>query len=565
MLQTKTGPIGEILADIEIITAEQLAEAAQIERTTGKHIGDILVELGYIDEKTLMKAYEYYFRIVFYDLSKMDIPLDLSETVNPTIAKQYTVVPIHSDGNQLTVATADPLNFQAIDDIKLKSRMKIVTVLATRKNILNKISLLYERIQTDAVMETLNKEYNEIDIESEEVGQDVSGDAVGNAPVVKLVNLLIDRAITARASDIHVEPMEDHVRVRFRIDGVMTEQLKITKAAHATLVARLKIMSDMDIAEKRVPQDGRVQIAYNGQNVDLRLSVLPTVNGEKVVIRILGGRTVALDRKALGFSEYNSKMFDEILHNPHGIILVSGPTGSGKTTTLYTILSELNKPTLNIITVEDPVEYRMAGINQVQINTKAGLTFASGLRSILRQDPDIIMVGEIRDGETAEIAVRASITGHLVLSTIHTNDSPSTITRLIDMGIESFLVSSAVVGVISQRLVRRICPECKQAHELLPSEKRLLKLNEDSEIVSYIGAGCKSCSNTGYKGRIAIHEVLVMDKRMRDLVDKHATDEQIRSVFISAGGKTLRDSCIQLVLDGVTTIDELIKVAYNTD
>ncbi|MDD4698864.1 MAG: ATPase, T2SS/T4P/T4SS family [Oscillospiraceae bacterium] len=564
-MQTKTSPIGEMLADIEIITSEQLAVVVEQERTTGKHIGQILLDLGYIDEEILMQAYEYYFRIVFYDLSKMDIPLDLSETVSQSIAKQYTVVPIYSDGTQLTIATADPLDFQAIDDVKLKSKMKILPVLATRKNILSKISLLYERIQTDAVMEKLNKEYTELDLVVDESMQDIAEDDIGNAPVVKLVNLLIDRAITARASDIHIEPMEDHVRVRFRIDGVMSEQLKITKAAHNTLVARLKIMSDMDIAEKRVPQDGRVQTTYNGQNIDLRLSVLPTVNGEKVVIRVLGGRSVTLDRKSLGFSEYNSKMFDEILRNPHGIILVSGPTGSGKTTTLYTILNELNKPSLNIITIEDPVEYRMPGINQIQINTKAGLTFASGLRSILRQDPDVIMVGEIRDGETAEIAVRASITGHLVLSTIHTNDSPSTITRLIDMGIESFLVSSAVVGVISQRLVRRICPDCKQVRELLPSEKRLMKLSEDSEVESYKGIGCKNCNNTGFKGRIAIHEVLVMDKKMRELVDKRATADQIRTVFTSSGGKTLRDSCIQLVLDGVTTVEELIKVAYNTD
>jgi type IV pilus assembly protein PilB len=452
------------------------------------------------------------------------------------------------------------MNFQAIDDVKLQTKLDIKAVLATPTDIKLAISKLFEQTQTDEAVEDLNKEYTLDDVEklSEEINENVD-----NAPVVRLVNLIINQAIHSRASDIHIEPLENIVRIRFRIDGELYEQLSITKSAHAAVVTRLKIMGEMDIAEKRIPQDGRVQTSFNGLNVDLRLSVLPTVNGEKIVIRVLGGRGVALERKQLGFTDKNSELFDEILKNPNGIILVSGPTGSGKSTTLYTVLNEINKPTVNIITVEDPVEYRLAGINQVQVNPKAGLSFAAGLRSILRQDPDIIMIGEIRDGETAEIAVRASITGHLVLSTIHTNDSASTVTRLIDMGIEPFLVSVSLVGVVAQRLIRRICPQCKAPKDANFAEQMLLNLDGPHKI--YSGVGCPNCNNTGYKGRIAVHEILVMNKELRNLVDTNANAEQIRQVASKYGTKTLKDSCIELVLNGISTVEEMIRVAYTTD
>jgi type IV pilus assembly protein PilB len=452
------------------------------------------------------------------------------------------------------------MNFHALDDIKLETKLEIKPVLATSSDIKSTIVKLYERTQTDEAVEDLNKEYTLEDVEmlSEKIN-----DNVDNAPVVRLVNLIINHAISSRASDAHIEPMENIVRIRFRIDGELYEQLTITKSAHAAVVTRLKIMGDMDIAEKRLPQDGRVQTMFGNTPIDLRLSVLPTVNGEKVVIRILGGRGIALERKQLGFTDKNSELFDEILRNPNGIILVSGPTGSGKSTTLYTVLNEINKPGINVITVEDPVEYRLGGINQVQVNNKAGLTFANGLRSILRQDPDVIMIGEIRDGETAEIAVRASITGHLVLSTIHTNDSASTVSRLVDMGIEPFLVSVALVGVVAQRLVRRICPKCKVTRPIDLIEMKLLQLEEPRDI--HKGVGCANCNNTGYKGRIAIHEILVMNRELRKLVDTGASSDKIKQAAVASGTKTLRDSCIELVLNGTTTIEELIKVTYNTD
>lgn len=555
-------PLGELLVEIGVITRPQLEEVLKLQATSGggKPLGDILLSMGYITERQLMKALEYRFRIPFYDLSTMELPPEMSQIISHETAKTYTVVPISKEGKQLILATSDPMNFQAIDDVKLQTKMEVKPVLATPTDIKLAISKLFEQTQTDEAVEDLNKEYTLDDVEklSEEINENVD-----NAPVVRLVNLIINQAIHSRASDIHIEPLENIVRIRFRIDGELYEQLSITKSAHAAVVTRLKIMGEMDIAEKRIPQDGRVQTSFNGLSVDLRLSVLPTVNGEKIVIRVLGGRGVALERKQLGFTDKNSELFDEILKNPNGIILVSGPTGSGKSTTLYTVLNEINKPAINVITVEDPVEYRLAGINQVQVNPKSGLTFAAGLRSILRQDPDVIMVGEIRDAETAEIAVRASITGHLVLSTIHTNDSAATISRLIDMGIEPFLVSAALVGVVAQRLIRRICPQCKAPKEADFAEQMILNLEGPTKIFS--GVGCPNCNNTGYKGRIAVHEILVMNKELRGLVDNRATSEQIRHVASKYGTKTLKDSCIELVLTGVSTVEELLRVAYTSD
>lgn len=560
-MPTGNNPLGELLVETGSITREQLEEALKEQQhTTGKTLGEILLSLGYISEKQLMRALEYRLKTPFYDLSEMEIPPEMAQYISHETAKKYTVVAIAKDGHQLTVATTDPMNFYALDDIKLESKMDIKPVLATSSDIRNAIVRLYEKSQTTEAVEDLNKEYTIEEVES--LSEEIS-DNVDNAPVVRLVNLIINHAINSRASDIHIEPSENKVRIRFRIDGDLYEQLTITKSAHAAVVARLKIMGNMNIAEKRIPQDGRAQIMYNGLPVDLRMSVLPTVNGEKVVVRVLGGRNVILDRKELGFTEKNSEMFDQILQNPNGIILVSGPTGSGKSTTLYTILKELNRPNINIITVEDPVEYRMPGINQVQVNPKAGLTFASGLRSILRQDPDVIMIGEIRDVETAEIAVRASITGHLVLSTIHTNDSASTVTRLLNMGIEPFLVSASLVGVVAQRLVRRICNHCKTEREATDPEMRLLGV--DHPVRVYEGVGCPLCNQTGYKGRTAIHEIMVVNKEMRELINRSCSAEELRAMAVQNGTKTLREGCADLVLQGVTTMEELIRVTYSNE
>ena len=561
ILTTNNMPLGELLVEINVISQKQLDKAFEVQKTSeGKSLGDVLIDLGYITEKQYMKALEYRFRIPFVDLATMEIPSELSNVLSPDTAKQYTIVPVELKDNKLTIAVSDPMNFQAFDDVKLQTKLDVKTVLATPTDIKSAIIKLYEQTQTDEAMEDLNNEYTIEDVEklSEEVNNNVD-----SAPVVRLVNLIITQAINSRASDVHIEPLENIVRVRFRIDGVLYEQLTIKKAAYPAIVTRIKIMGNMNIAEKRIPQDGRYQTTFNGTTIDLRLSILPTVNGEKVVLRILGGKGVALERKQLGFNEKNSKMFDRILQNPNGIILVSGPTGSGKSTTLYTVLKEINKPETNIITVEDPVEYRMEGINQVQVNPKAGLTFASGLRSILRQDPDVIMIGEIRDSETAEIAVRASITGHLVLSTIHTNDSASTITRLVDMGIEPYLVSASVVGVIAQRLVRRICPKCKIERDMTDAEMELINIHTPMKV--YKGKGCKNCNNTGYKGRIAIHEVLVMNKEICEAIENKETTERLREIAKANGTESLRESCFELVKSGITTVDELVKVTYSND
>ncbi len=554
-------PVGELLVETEIITKEQLDEAVNLQLTSGgKPIEEILLSAGYITEKQLMKAFEYRYKIPLYDLNTIEIPSELSLLISHETVRKHTIIPVMRNDRLLTIATADPMDFKAIDDVKLETKLDIRTVLALPSEIKSAIVKLYEHSQTNETLEDVNKEYI-----LDNVGKlsEIIDESVDNAPIVRLVNLLITHAINSHSSDIHIEPMENIIRIRFRIDGELYEQLSIPKSAHAAIITRLKIMGDMDIAEKRLPQDGRAQTIFNGMNIDLRLSILPTVNGEKAAIRILGGRGIILERKELGFTEGNSILFDQILRKPNGLILVAGTTGSGKTTTLYTVLGELNKPGINIITVEDPVEYRLSGINQVQVNPKAGLTFASGLRSILRQDPDMIMIGEIRDTETVEIAVRASITGHLVLSTIHTNDSASTVSRLTDMGIEPFLVAASLSGVVSQRLVRRICSDCKTSHITSAEEQAILMLDNPQNI--YTGVGCIKCGNTGYKGRIAVHEILVMNKEIRELIVNRGSTEQLRQLAAKNGTLTLKQICTDYVLKGITTVDELLKVAYNNE
>ncbi len=549
--------LGQILIATGAITEEKLTEALQTQAAApGRPLGAILVGMGAITEKQLMQALERRFKIPFYDLSLIDLDPDLAQIINHQTAKKYTLVPVKLEDNQLTVATADPLNYKALDDIRLQSRKSIKQVLATSSDIKSAILRLYEQTQTTEAVESLNQEWviEDMDRLSDEISEDID-----SAPVVRMVNLILNQAINSRASDLHIEPAESTVRVRFRIDGQLYEQLTLQKTAHAALITRLKIMGNMDIAEKRIPQDGRAQTIFNGQHIELRLSSMPTVYGEKMVIRILGGRGGASNRQGLGLSAANERLFDQIMKNTNGMILVSGPTGSGKTTTLYTLLEELNRPAINIITIEDPVEYRLDGVNQVQINPRAGLTFATGLRSILRQDPDVIMVGEIRDTETAEIAVRASITGHLVLSTIHTNDAASTVTRLIDMGVQRYLVASSLVGVVAQRLVRRICPVCRVSREAEPHE---LKLLGRQAATLFSAKGCPHCSHTGYRGRAAVHEILVMNKELRALVDAGASADELRQAAARGGTQSLQANCTELVLEGVTTLQELLRVAY---
>lgn len=553
--------LGQLLVEAEIITPKQLEETLEIQTKTSQKLGEILIEKGIVTEQQILKTLEYQYHIPYYDLGATPIDAMIPGLISENIARKHTLVPIKKENGVLTVAMADPLDFYALDDVKRASGLEVKPAMATKSDILNAIERFYGKETAEKAVEELAQTYDITDL----AGIDEQfGDEVTNAPVVRLVNSIILHAIKTNSSDIHIEPLEEEMRIRFRVDGELQEVMRTKKNAHPAVVTRIKIMGQMDIAEKRLPQDGRIEVSLENNDVDLRISILPTVHGEKIVIRVLGMSGASGFTKAdLGFTPENLELFEKIIKSPNGIILVSGPTGSGKTTTLYAVLQEINKPTLNIITVEDPVEYRMAGISQVQVNTKAGLTFASGLRSILRQDPDIIMIGEIRDSETAQIAIRSAITGHLVLSTIHTNDAAASVARLVDMGIEPYLVSSSVVGLIAQRLVRKICPKCKSSYRPDHTEMMLLKLREPQML--YKGLGCPACNYTGYSKRTAVHEIIPINKDIRELIDRRSTSDQIRHVAARFGFTSLRDNCSRLVLDGVTTTEELIKVTYSIE
>ena len=552
--------LGELLIESGFISNEQMGNLLILQKSSGKKLGEVIIEEGILDEQQIIEVLEFQLRIPKFDFDTDIVQSDTPKLISENMAKKYIIIPVHREKDTLTVAMYDPLDLFAIDDVKLNTGLEIKPALALKSNILNAIARYYGKESAEKAVEDFKKQYN-FDQIIEEDSDSLSD--INNAPVVRLVNSVIQHAMKVRASDIHIEPLEKSLRIRFRIDGELQEIMRSSKAAHPAVVTRIKIMGRMDIAEKRIPQDGRMEMTIDGKEIDLRLSVLPTVYGEKVVIRLLGRSDMMLTKSQLGFSNVNITLFDKIIKSPNGIILVTGPTGSGKTTTLYAVLRELNKISSNIITVEDPVEYRLEGVNQVQVNNKAGLTFANDLRSILRQDPDIIMIGEIRDSETAQIAVRAAITGHLVLSTIHTNDSASTISRLVDMGVEPYLVSSSVVGIISQRLVRKICGHCKKSYKPDLTEMSLLKLRESQPL--FKGTGCSACGNTGYKGRTAIHEIMLVGKDIRELIDRHGTIDQMRLMASKNGTISLRDSCTKLVLEGKTSVEELLRMTYSLD
>ena len=558
--------LGDILIDNGFLSQAELQEALEAQRndSTKKRLGEIIVEKGLLTELDILRAISSQYDLPIIDLQQVDIDQEATKVVTEQYCEENLIIPVAFDGDddnkKLVVAIYDPLNILVTDDLRFRTGKDIVTLLAPKQQILAAIKMNYGR---EVAKQAADDLASDLDIDDmKKLGDEIT-DEVNNAPVVKLVNSIIEFAIRANSSDIHIEPMEDRVRVRIRIDGVLQEIMSNPVAARDAIITRIKILSGMNIAEKRIPQDGRVQTTINGNPVDMRVSILPTVHGEKTVIRILAKNDANLNRKYLGISEHNNEMIDKIVKVPQGVCLISGPIGSGKTTTLYTLLSEKNTPETNIVTVEDPVEIQIPGINQVQVNAKAGMTFASGLRSILRQDPDIILVGEIRDGETAEIAMRAAITGHLVFSTIHTNDAVSSINRLIDMGIEPFMVSTALIGVVAQRLVRRICTNCREEYTPGPDEVELLKLKPGQKL--YRGAGCSECGEKGYKGRIAIHEVVIMTKAMRALLERRASEDEMRALAISEGTLMLADSAAALVLEGITTVAEMSKVTYSID
>ncbi len=558
--------LGDILIDSGFLSQAELQEALEAQRndSTKKRLGEIIVEKGLLTELDILRAISSQYDLPIIDLQQVDIDQEATKIVPEQYCEENLIIPVAFDGDddnkKLVVAIYDPLNILVTDDLRFRTGKDIVTLLAPKQQILSAIKMNYGK---EVAKQAADDLASDLDIDDmKKLGDEIT-DEVNNAPVVKLVNSIIEFAIRANSSDIHIEPMEDRVRVRIRIDGVLQEIMSNPVAARDAIITRIKILSGMNIAEKRIPQDGRVQTIINGKPVDMRVSILPTVHGEKTVIRILAKNDANLNRKYLGISEHNNEMIDRIVKVPQGVCLISGPTGSGKTTTLYTLLSEKNTPETNIVTVEDPVEIQIPGINQVQVNAKAGMTFASGLRSILRQDPDIILVGEIRDGETAEIAMRAAITGHLVFSTIHTNDAVSSINRLIDMGIEPFMVSTALIGVVAQRLVRRICTNCREEYTPGPDEVELLKLKPGQKL--YRGAGCSECGEKGYKGRIAIHEVVIMTKAMRALLERRASEDEMRALAVSEGTLMLADSAAALVLEGITTVAEMSKVTYSID
>lgn len=555
--------IESLLLETGKVTPADLKAAFDKQSLSGKRIEEILVEEGIITEKELLQIMEIYLGIKHVELEKIAIDQEVAKSVSEALANKYNLIPIGMDKDKIVVAMYNPLNLFAIDDVKFATGFEVEPVIASKEDIKKAIDKLYSKQTAEKAAKDLSNEFD-IPEEGKEEENDYI-DEVNNAPAVRLVNSIITQAVKSRASDIHVEPFENYIKIRFRIDGQLQEIMKAAKQTAAAIVTRIKIMANLNIAEKRLPQDGRIMITVDNRDVDLRISVLPTVFGEKVVMRLLNRSNFLVSKEQLGISPEDMVKVEKLIHDPYGIILLTGPTGSGKSTTLYTLLNELNTPGKNIITVEDPVEYMMEGVNQVQVNTKIGLTFASGLRSILRQDPDIIMIGEIRDNETAEIAIRAAITGHLVLSTIHTNDAPSSVTRLIDMGIQPFLVSSALTGAIAQRLVRRVCPNCAYEYEASENEKVALGIDPSKKLILKKGKGCNLCGHTGYYSRIGIYEVMEMTREHKAALAVNANSDVLKDISLKNGMKTLKDSCIDYVLKGITTVDELVRTTFIKD
>jgi len=555
--------LGELLLQEGLIEAEQLTRALEEQQHGGERVGTVLIKLGFISDDVLVEFLARQFHVPSVNPSRLTIPKEIISLIPPEIAQKYQAVPFGLMGQTLNVAMADPGNLFIIDDIRFLTRKNIQVHVASEaiiKRVLGRYQTGDENI--DEVLTRLRDDA-EVDLVDSSQEMDISflEDAAEQAPVVKLVNHILLDAIRKQASDIHVEPYERSLRVRYRLDGVLYEMMRPPLQLKNAMVSRLKIMSRLDIAERRLPQDGRIKLKARGREMEFRVSVMPTLFGEKVVLRLLDKSGLQLDMTKLGFEESQFRAFREAIDQPYGMILVTGPTGSGKTTTLYSALSELNRLSHNILTAEDPVEYSLSGINQVHIHDAIGLNFAAALRSFLRQDPDIIMVGEIRDFETAEVAIKAALTGHLVLSTVHTNDAASTIVRLLNMGVESFLVSSAVNLVLAQRLVRRICPECRTVEEV--PRAALLDLGvpeqEVDSFVCYQGRGCAECSGTGYRGRIALYEVMVMHEKLREMVLIGASAPEIKREAMELGMLTLRQSGIRKLQEGITSLSEVLR------
>ena len=552
--------LGDLLISAGVIRPEQLNDALAIQKKTRERLGDVLINNGIITEQQLIEALQMQLGVDFVDLTAVSIPLELARFVPRSIAKKYCVVPVKLQKDELYVAMSDPLNFEAQEEVKSASHKQVVPMIATRRAVEQAIATLYGNEGTARAIEEMKREAgsNQADIVPVQMSKAVDNGAA-EAPTIRFVNSVIERAITERASDIHLEPQEGEMVVRMRIDGVLRRVFTVPANLQATVIARLKIMGGMNIAERKIPQDGRAMVTAKDKEIDLRISSIPTIYGEKIVLRLLDKSSGHINRKTIGLEGEDEKKYDRLLKNSSGVILIVGPTGSGKSTTMCAMIRELCSEQTNIMTLEDPVEYNIPGTNQCQINEKTGMTFAAGLRSILRQDPDVISVGEIRDGETASIAVRAAITGHLVISTLHTNDAVSTISRLVDIGVEPYMISSALRGVVSQRLVRKICPHCRKAYTPTEEEKRMVGIAENEDVTFYKGEGCQECGRTGYRGRRGVFEILTLDAALRREVANNASSEELTKTALENGFVTMKDNCRRLVLEGVTTVAEAAK------
>jgi type IV pilus assembly protein PilB len=554
------GQLDQLLLARGLLSEDQLQEAMETAQQRGRSLGRVLIELGFVTEAGLVSILAEQLGLEFIDLADASLDASAIALVPEPTARRHSCIPVRFEDDKLILAMADPANVVAVDDIRALTKRDVRTVVATKVDVQTAINRFY---RLDSAAETLAEEAAAAtDAEQQSLDEAVGSAGAEDAPIIKLVNLLITQAVNDRASDIHIEPQERDVLVRYRVDGVLHEVMRPPKSVQAGMTSRLKIMADVNIAERRVPQDGRISLTVQGKQIDIRLATLPTVHGEKIVMRILDKSSVLLELSDLGFLPGNYERFEKSFVKPYGEILVTGPTGSGKSTTLYATLNILNKPDRNIITVEDPVEYRLPGVNQVQTHAKAGLTFASALRSILRADPDIVLIGEIRDRETAQISTEAALTGHLVLSTLHTNDAPSALTRLVEMGIEPYLVSSALDCILAQRLARKLCEKCKEPY--LPTEEELhssaFPLRDAEQPKLFQAVGCAACASTGYKGRMALHEVMPVTEELEKLTVEGASSEVMKKVAIEQGMLTLREDGMEKVRMGQTSIQEILRV-----
>ncbi len=554
--------LGDLLIEQNVLTKEQLTQALQMQKGTNKKIGEILVEEGFITEEMIARALEAQMGLKSVQLRGLTVPAEIKNLVDGRLLKKYMVFPFEVDpynANILHLAMADPLDMEAIDDVAIVTNMQIEPYIATRREVAAAIDRNYSEAENIDAVNRFTRERAQL---RGSVAVTADDSEINDAPIVQLVRSILEQAVRQRASDIHIEALENKVRVRYRIDGALCTRMEYDSSLLPAISTRIKIMGGMDIAEKRKPQDGRLSLVIDGQEYDVRVSTVPTVYGEKLVLRISSKVNLTKDKKELGFAPDELARFDHMMSHPHGIIFVTGPTGSGKSTTLYTALSELNKDEVNIVTVEDPVEAALEGINQIQVNNKVNLTFATALRSILRQDPDIIMIGEIRDSETASIAVQASITGHLVVSTLHTNNATGTLDRMVDMGVERYMLADSVVGVIAQRLVRKLCPHCRRKRLATPEEKRLMYFSEEETVEIYEPGGCKLCNDTGYYGRKGIFEIMEMNEELRRLIAEGSDSKNLIRAAKRNGMRTLRENGTRDVLAGITSIEELLKASY---